>query len=184
MKSKNKQRFIKMADSGQATIEFALTMILFFSFFLFFLQLSLVMAYGNFVHYATFMSARAYLSAGPDQEDQQKRARDVIVQMLKKSAGASGVERFPFIAKGVGGTDPGGFEIMENGQGQSWLTGVRYTFKSKLMMIPMGGTRSSKGAINSVTLTSESFLGREPTTAECLEYLRKFGQGVLYDNGC
>ncbi|MEO5970911.1 MAG: hypothetical protein ABIQ95_13365, partial [Bdellovibrionia bacterium] len=75
----------------------------------------------------------------------------------------------------------GGFEIMQNGQGTSWMTGVRYTFKSKLMMIPMGGTGSSRGAVNSVTLTSESFLGREPTYIECNEFM---GSRGIYDNGC
>jgi len=175
--TKRRNQWPPTGDSGQATVEFALTMILFFSFFLFYFQLSMAFAFGNFVHYATFMSARAYLSAGPELGDQQTRARDVIVQMLKKSTGASGVDRFPFIAKGVGGSDPGGFEVLNGAQGLSWMTGVRYTFRSKLFLIPMGG--STKG-VNSVTLTSESWLGREPTSQEC----QAFMAGRLFDNGC
>jgi hypothetical protein len=181
---RNPNRGLQKTDEnlGQATVEFALTMILFFSFFLFFFQLTMTFAFGNFVHYATFMSARAYLSAGKDKDDQSKRARDVIVQMLKKSVGASGVDRLPFIGRGVGGTDPGGFEILNGQTDAPWMVGVRYTFKSKLMMIPMGGTGSSRGAVNSVTLTSESFLGREPTSDECVQSMST--RGYLFDNGC
>ena len=36
------------------------------AFLLFYVQLSLLMGYGNYIHYATFMAARAYLSPGPD----------------------------------------------------------------------------------------------------------------------
>ncbi len=179
----DRQDFKKGRNRGQATVEFALTMILFFSFFLFFFQLTMAFAYGNFVHYATFMSARAYLSAGMEIGDQQTRARDVIVKMLKKSVGASGVDRFPFIARGVGGTDPGGFEIMNGSQDAPWMVGVKYTFKSKLFMIPFGGTGSrGRAAVNSVTLTSESWLGREPTSSECMQYMGS--RRWLFDNGC
>ena len=173
-------------NAGQATIEFALTMILFFSFFMFYFQITMIFAFGNFVHYATFMAARAYLSSGPNQEDQYTRARSVIVQMLKRSAGAAGIDRFPFIARGTDGGDPGGMDIMENGRGQTWMTGVRYTFKSKLFMIPMGGTGSPRGPVNSVKLTSESFLGREPSFSECDASMTSGnGDGAWkYDNGC
>ena len=41
-----------------------------------------VFALGNYAHYATFMAARAYLSAGPNQGDQRNRATTVIDGML------------------------------------------------------------------------------------------------------
>jgi hypothetical protein len=182
------------AQLGQSTIEFVLTMVLLLSFLLFYFQLSMIFAFGNFVHYATFMSARAYLSSGPSQGDQRSRARDVIVLLLKKSAGQAGVDKFPHIAKGVGAGDPGGFTSDRPSQYNkgdptlSWMEGVRYTFRGKLFLIPLGGMGkgaqddSGTGPVNSITLTSESWLGREPAYDECVGDMGKVGW--FYDNGC
>ena len=96
-------------ELGQSTVEFALTMILLLGFTVYYFQFAMVMAWGNFVHYATFMSARALLAAGEDDQEQLERAKQVIVMMLKKSEGASGTDRFPSIGKGIGGSDLKGF---------------------------------------------------------------------------
>jgi hypothetical protein len=189
------QKASHLDSKGQSTIEFALTLILLMAFMLFYFQLTLVLSFGNYVQYATFMSARAYLSAGPSREDQRTRARDVIVQMLKRSAGQSGVDKFPSIARGVGG-DPGGFEVdppaefNPTNRDFSWMQGVRYTFRSKLFLIPMAGTgqfgrqeKSSMGPqLNSLVLTSESWLGREPPDDECRNDMGK--NAWFFDNGC
>lgn len=174
-------------ESGQATIEFALSMILLMVFVVFFIQLSLVFAWGSYVHYATFMSARAYESGGVTEADQQERAASVIKSTLKKS-NAEGQDRLPFIAKGVGGGDLTGASIgahdQFNGRERtlSWLEGVRYSFKSKLFLTPLGGA-SGGAARNSLTLTSESWLGRDPSFQECLDFVRGQRHGEI-DNGC
>jgi hypothetical protein len=176
----------KLGEEGQSTLEFALTLIFLLGFSLFFIQASLVFAYGNYVHYATFMSARAYLSAGSDQNDQIARARSVIVRMLKKGEGQAGSDRWPQIAKGVGGSNPPGLQMDPPGQfnpsdyDYSWMEGVRYTFRSRLFVVPFG--QSSGDSANSLTLTSESWLGREPTASECGSEMEK--RKGIYDNGC
>jgi hypothetical protein len=175
---------------GQSTIEFALTLMLIVIFSLFYVQLSLVFAYGNFVHYATFMSARAYLASGPSKEDQATRARDVILRTLQKSAGEAGQSRFPALGKGIGPGSPPGFQVDDPPQFDpvdrafSWMQGVRYTFRSRLFTVPLG--RSSGGGAgagaNTVTLTSESWLGREPSYEECMQEMGE-RKGIV-DNGC
>lgn len=175
-------------QQGQSTIEFALVLIMLMAFVLFFIQLSFVFAYGNFVHYATFMSARAYLSSGIDRGDQVERARSVIVRLLKKSEGESGTERFPAIAKGEGGDDgvvkglaigtPQNFSKTDTSL--SWQEGVRYTFRSRIFLMPLSGKKDS--GPSSLTLTSESWLGRETTTEECKEDLAS--KKGIFDNGC
>jgi hypothetical protein len=181
------------SESGQSTVEFALTLILLLSFVLAFIQVSLVFAWGNFVHYATFMSARAYLSAGPTREDQQQRAKDVVIRMLKKGEG--GTDRFPLVARGEGGLDDvAGMELdggtfVPGERGSSWLQGVRYTFKSRVFLIPFAGKRGRRQVRgpaggkddSSLTLTSESWLLRDPTTEECVTEMNGKGK---YDNGC
>ena len=176
-------------DAGQSTVEFALTLIMLMAFVLFFIQLSLVFAFGNYVHYATFMSARALLSSGPSPDDQQSRARDVIVRMLKRSQGQAGVDRFRSIGKGIGDGDPSGFTVEDAGQNpsrdSSWMNGVRYTFRSKVFILPLEGrgkASSPRDQANQVTLTSESWLGREASYSECQTYMSTL-KGY-FDNGC
>jgi hypothetical protein len=190
------KRYSILNQEGQSTVEFALTLILLLAFMLFYFQLSLVLSFGSYVQYATFMSARAYQSAGPSREDQKTRARDVIVQMLKKSVGQSGTDRFPSFAKGVGGTDPPGFdadppsEFKPLDRDFSWMEGVRYTFKGKLFLLPLAGAGASgkqeKASLgvagNGVVLTSESWLGRDPPDDECRNDMGK--NAWFFDNGC
>lgn len=175
-------------QSGQSTVEFALAIMMLMGFVLFFVQLTLVFGLGNYIHYATFMAARAQLAAGPNSDDQRERARAVIVRSLKKSEGQSGVDRFPFIAKAEGGGDPNGAQIgpapefNDGDTALSWLQGVRYRFRSRLFILPLGGKRGSD-TVKSVKLTSESWLGREPTTDECVAEMSSRGGGI-FDNGC
>jgi hypothetical protein len=187
----------QLGEAGQSTIEFALTLLMLMACILFFLQLSLVMAFGNYIHYATFMAARAYLSAGPSQADQTERAQAVIVRMLKRSEGQPGVDRFPGLAKGEGDGDgevkglavkaPDQFDPVGN---SSWMQGVRYTFKSRLFLMPIGkssgggsGSSGSKDTKkNQMTLKSESWLGREPAYDECKQDLEP--KKGIFDNGC
>jgi hypothetical protein len=180
---------VRLNEKGQSTVEFALTLILLMSFVLFYIQLSMVMAFGNYVHYATFMAARAYLSAGSSREEQTDRATQVIIRMLKKP-NQTGTDRFGMIGKGFGGGDAvPGLDIKEPSNfvatdpNLSWLQGVRYSFKSRLFMIPMAGSGpKGSGSANSVTLKSESWLGREPNYDECQQEMKSYNG--IFDNGC
>ncbi len=174
-------------ESGQSTVEFALTLSLLIGFSLFFLQLSLIFSVGNYFHYATFMTARALLSAGPDKADQLERARVLGTEMVKQSVGVAGADRWPGIAKGIGGGQPTGMEIGEGRQfsggdpAHSWEEGVRYNFRSPLFLGFLGGaTTSGQG----MELTSESWLGREPSYQECQEEMSSRAPGAIIDNGC
>lgn len=181
----------KANEKGQSTVEFALTLILLMTFVLFNFQFTLMSAYGNFVHYATFMAARAYLSSGPSNNDQRERAAAVLTRMLKKSEGST-ADRWPSIAQAVGtdfNTEVRGGAIGEgprfdrSDSSLSWMEGVRYTFRSRLFLIPMGGS-SAEDNVNSLTLTSESWLGRDVSYGECIEDLDKRVKAVVIDNGC
>lgn len=183
-------------QKGQATLEmiFALTILLGMIFFQ--VQVALVLAFGNYVQYATFMAARAYQSAGGSEQDSMERARAVLVAMLKKNAGQAGVDRWPAIAKGVGGDDVvKGAEIglapeaSNAGPGaSSWMQGVRYTFQSRLFFFSLekdGGSSASNSRqpAGSVTLKSESWLGRDPANDACLREMSRLNAPML-DNGC
>lgn len=182
---------MRAGESGQSTIEFALVLMLLMGFVLFYLQLSMVMGFGNYVHYATFMSARAYLSAGASEPEQVERANAVVERMLKR-ANSPGFDRFPSIAKGEGGGgEMRGLEVGKAAQFNasnpdlSWMQGVRYAFKSRLFLIPLGrggGGAQGPASGNGIVLRSESWLGREPSYDDCKSFLGT-KQGI-FDNGC
>ncbi len=171
-------------QKGQSTIEFLLTIVLLLAFTLFFFQVSMIFAFGNFVHYATFMSARSYLAAGNSTQDQFDRAKKVMGRTVKRSENMTGIDRFPSIARGDGDGDPRGVEIgpgsnyIDGNRDLSWMQGVRYTFRSRLYLLPLAG-RFDRSLQNFVKLTSESWLGKEPSAEEC----RRAIKGI-YDNGC
>lgn len=190
MKKLDQMRFSKRRkknESGQTTVEFALTLVFAMSVVFFYIQLSLVLAFSNYVQYATFMAARAYYAGSASHGDQIKRAENVIKRMLKRGVDAPGADRFPSIAKGTGDGDLKGAKIGPHDKfspttrDYSWLEGVRYTFRSRIFMIPMGGSQKSD-KVNSVTLTSESWLGREPSVDDCAGYMSTFP--AIIDNGC
>jgi hypothetical protein len=184
MEIQNKNKAI----SGQSTVEFTLTLILFLGFTFFFLRLALVFGFANYAHYATFMAARSYLSANARIEDQEQNARSVIIRTLKKSQAQPSVDRFPFMGRGVGGEFPPGASIKPPAQFQpkvrpfSWLQGVRYTFRSRLFLFPFQRGGEGTSPRNSLELTAESWLGKESTFEDCRVYLGT--KNGIFDNGC
>lgn len=207
-RTRDSRKLARSGERGQSTLEFALSMTLVIAFLLFFFQLSMIFAYGSYVHYATFMAARARLSAGPDPGDQDVRTRNVLAQMLKASAGSSGQDRFSMIGQAYGGgqnsdlsgvdVDPSPFD--PNNKLYSWLQGVRYTFKSRLFLMPFATANPAQAfqnqgpqgqaavGVNQVVLKSESFLGRETSDQECASGMRTqwngLGKEAFFDNGC
>ena len=178
------------SETGQSLVEFALSILLVFGMLFFFIQLSFVLSWGNFVQYATFMSARAYLSAGSTRGDQESRAMEVLSRMVKQGV-ISNADRFPMVAVGEGGDDanvkgasvgggpgfdPGNYDL-------SWMQGVRYTFRSHLFVLPIGKPGKVPAASSGqAVFTSESWLGRDPAYQDCLSVMQQL-KGQI-DNGC
>ncbi|MBL7716033.1 MAG: pilus assembly protein, partial [Bdellovibrionales bacterium] len=67
----------RKGEEGQALIEFVLVLILLMGTVLFLLQLGLVFGWANYIQYATYLSSRAYVSAGKNKADQKERAGTV-----------------------------------------------------------------------------------------------------------
>lgn len=177
----------RISQCGQSTIEFLLTSILILGFSYLIVKVSLLYAYGSYVQYAVYMSARAYASGGFSKEDQEERARNVLFQTIKKGINNAGENRFgQMMGQGVGTGTPEGAIIgehegyfAEGNRDFSWMEGVRYVFRSKIFVLPLGVSPDS----NMMNLTSEAWLGREVTEIECKQYLNQFGK-VELDNGC
>lgn len=181
-------------ESGQGTVELLLTLFAFFTIAFMYVQVGFGFGVANYIQYATFMSARAFLSAHKTEAEQRLAGQGVFEKMLVRN----GKDRFQGLANSSGDGSPAGFfagrgrEVQfanANARNTAWEQGVTYKFDMKMYMMPL--VRGAKrGEANRVTLVSESWLGREPSEDECLKQLTaRKGKvnakgNVLFDNGC
>jgi hypothetical protein len=189
------RRRARRRQRGQGTVELILTLFAFFTIFFMYVQLAISFAVGNYIQYATFMASRALLSGGKSKDAQIRAGTLVLNAMLIRN----GKDRFGAFAKGDGDGDPPGAFVgvsprvrlaSTDARETAWEQGATYRFGIKMYMLPIA-PGAKRGAQNKVTLESQSWLGREPTTEECVKNLQTRPgminlQGVkpLFDNGC
>jgi len=140
----------RKGESGQAIIEFLIVSAMILTLIFMIVQVAWGMAYGHYVHYATYMASRAYLSSGRTQQDQYESAVAVLRTTLKK---ASGQDLLPAVARArtgdgrdVKGAEPvagAALGLHSEAQGRpnsrlfSWAEGVQYNYGLKLFLIPL-----------------------------------------------
>ncbi len=177
--------------AGQALMEFVLGLMVVISFFAFFIKMSATFAIGNYIHYATFMSARAYMSSAKTKGDQQSNAEKVLKSMvggrwkaiIKPDSNAAGSVPGGFVGTGPIAEDSG--LALDN-----WNQGVTYSYASKLSVYPW----NKEGQGIDLKLTSESWMPREESEDECNQTKSKVAAqigstglsnvAVEWDNGC
>jgi hypothetical protein len=165
-------------NEGQALIEFVLGLMVIFSFFFFFVRMSAIFAVANYIHYATFMSARAYSSGAGKIDDAEEAARRVL--------DASVTGKFKSILS-AGEPEIGPGAIYEESPSKDfWNQGVVFPFKAKLTLHPF----TPKGQAIEMDLASESWMPSNPTREECRNFQSKIkdltgvsGVVVEWDNG-
>lgn len=183
-------RVKKRRQQGQGIIELLVTMFAFFTLAFMYVQVALSFSVANYFQYIAFMASRAYLSAHVDEVEQKKMAMSLLEVTLQNG----GRDRFSSIARGVGDGDIAGVFVgrsnrVELGASSSrntaWEQGVKYTFKMRMYMLPMV-KGAKRGEDANLELTTESWLGRDPTEEECLNTLQRRlpNGGALFDNGC
>ena len=138
---------------------------------------------GNFIHYATFMSARAYMSSAKTEDDQKSNAETVLKKMvggrwkslIKPDASVSGSM--------LGGFVGAGSYAQENPALDYWNQGASYSYTSKLSIYPW----SKEGQGIDLKLTSESWMPREQSEDETLitkgKVESQIAAQVEWDNG-
>lgn len=210
-------------QEGQVIIEFVIVFSMILTMIFLFVQMSWGIAWGHYAQYATYMASRAYLSGGALQGDQYEAAGAVLKQTLKAGGkdllpflapsrgggdrDATGLEP---VKGAMVGTHPESVG-KERSRLYSWAEGVQYNYSMRMFLLPIsfiakGGEGKSirpgmgnmegrpivwKGVI---PLTSDSFLGREPSVSECLQEMTRLSTqtGInrgdnadfIEDNGC
>ncbi len=175
-----------MKNHGQISIEFLLTFIMAFGFVVLFLYYSMNLATGYIAHYATFVASRAYLTG--DHASSQDIDQGFLVGIRK---GEEAFETIPLKSLGIDGDIK--FNAHPSINASANKTDITEFFGAYFLFSPPFkiATDSKKNK-----LLSESFLGKEPTRADCECQIRKAmgfskceGEDInedvtLYDNGC
>jgi hypothetical protein len=191
-----KQYRSKKKESGQALTEFVLGLMIVISFFFFYVKMAAVFAVGSFIHYATFMSARAYTASAANEEIQRVNAETVLQKMVgtrfkniltgTECGAGCPAEGMPQV---VGARVGAGPFAQEDPANNPWNQGVTYSYKAKLSLYPWNKENDSLN----MKMVSESWMPREESEAECVQTKAKVqgmlgsnGQNILveWDNGC
>jgi len=169
-------------NQGQALMEFVLGLMVIFSFYFFFIRMSTLFAIANYVHYATFMAARAYSSGSLGPDERQLRAKEVL------DATVTGKFKSLISSKPESVIIGDGPYYQESGMLDFWNQGVAFPFKAKLSLHPF----TPKGKSIEMDLVSESWMPTHATINECEAQKRAMGAAtgvsgvtaVEWDNGC
>jgi hypothetical protein len=174
------------SESGQSTIEFIFTFVFGLSLVLMIFNTSLNYATGYLVHYATFMASRVYLTG----DNHTGTIGNSNISYANAETRAT--EAFSNYRLTVMRIKPDDFKINRadqiSGPNENLTVGARTTFEIPMDMI---GKVAGKKKLEMV---SESFLGKEPTRAECAtrvcfaltgnEACSDSMDVTLFDDGC
>lgn len=172
---------LSKGEQGQSTIEFLLSFIFAFAFLLIFVKTAINITNGFMVHYATFLASRTYL-VWDNNSNTPSTADNAAATMALET-----FRSIPLPAIFWQGFEYEPVFNSPEGPHAKLFTGVYINFQSRMNL------GSVIGGNQPLELTSESFLLREPTRAECLQRIC-YTMGLigancevhatLEDNGC
>jgi hypothetical protein len=137
--------------------------------------------------YVTFAAARNYESAHIDLASQEKQARAKYMELISdktlKPLYANGwfkVDDGPAIGVGDHTKIIQGYEEASEGINQFWGVGTNFVAKILDFHIPFFGDSAPDGDRSGSGFKTYigSYLGREPTTAECLDFMSKRWEAI------
>lgn len=170
---------ILLNNSGQASIEFILTIVFTLGMTLLFIALALNTTKGYVAHYVTFMTARTYLV-----HDDGNRTISSNTQPAINAAN----ETFEQYGLGAFGIESSGLQIHSDSSKSNLFRGATLTFSQ--LLSPLSIIANGVNA----TFHSEALLGKEPLRAECYESICTELTGdsacdrdqliTVMDNGC
>lgn len=166
-------------ERGQSSVEFIISFILVVGFVFMYVKIALNFTNGYLVHYANFMSSRAFMVYEGNSNDPAgsdtgavKASNDVWESLNIEAVIKPTITRTHNLPGSVG---------------NDLFVGAIATYSDIFSIF------SNVGSTESLEFKSESFLGREPTIAECVERtceaFRVLGAGcgnntTVMDNGC
>lgn len=145
-------KHILLNNSGQASIEFILTIVFTLGMTLLFIALALNTTKGYIAHYVTFMTARTYLVHDNGDHDASSDGNGAV-EAARVTYDLYGLDAF--------GIDSSGLEIHSDSSISNLFRGATLTFSQ--LLSPLSVIANGVNA----TFHSEALLGKEPLRAEC-----------------
>lgn len=174
------------SESGQSTIEFILTFVLGLSLVLVVFNTSINYATGYLVHYATFMASRVYLTAD-NHTGTIGNTNPALGQAVTRATTAFNNYNLSVMRVPSENFKVNRVEAVSDSN-QNLTVGAATTFEMSIDMIGRVAGQTK------LELVSESFLGKEPTRAECASRVCMAMTGstvceatmdvTLFDDGC
>ncbi|MCO4795511.1 MAG: hypothetical protein KC493_17460 [Bacteriovoracaceae bacterium] len=168
-------------EEGQSTVEFIISFMMVIGFVFLYVKMALNFTNGYVVHYANFMASRALLvqEANSNQVDGSDTKSRQVAEEVWNGFNVEDVL--------------GGIEItkdfnMPGAVDNNLFVGTIVEYEDRFSIF------GNVGTTDKLKFKSESFLGKEPTIAECVERIceafRALGAGgcnhntTVMDNGC
>ncbi len=165
---------------GFITIDFLFAMVLILGFSMLMFVLTFTLSLASVTQYVTFASARNYEAAHLDQTMQEERAVKKYVELINNPVFK------PLYNNGWFAVDPQPnvgdhtqlipeFEAAADGVNKFWGAGTNFTAMVLDFQIPFFGSTAPEGDGTGKGFTAYmgSYLGREPTSEECLQFTAK-----------
>lgn len=172
-------KLTQLNESGQASIEFILTVLFTLATTLLFIALALNTTKGYFAHYANYMASRTYLTFETSNQSESTNLA------AARNAARSALDRYKIDDFGIPSDQ---FKVVDGNNISEVFTGTTLTFSQLLSPL----TIIANGA--NATFHTESFLGKEPLRVQCMKStcLALTGKSdctvedliTIMDNGC
>jgi hypothetical protein len=180
---------ILKSESGQMTLDFLYGATLIIGTGALICALTMGLTLIETIQYVSFSSARAYFAADQNPAAQEKAAKDQMQSLLKELPFLSGAMRSEWIVVRPRGAK--NYKDYAQGKGADNLRNnqfVGYQFEVELPLlsfsIPLFSSVMKPSGAEDVSVTISSFLMREPTTQECVQFNKGLYSGLLSkDNG-
>ncbi len=156
--------------SGQAAIEFIAVIVVVFFFLFFYLSLAIVLTVSEYMDYATFMAARTYKAGFSSEEFQRRGAQEQVFRKYTDKINPSIARNFKL-------------EFTQLDPKDDQTQGIVATYDMDLFYLPPIFVTGDNQPASRITLKSETFLGRDPTTRECISYFEQLTQSLGIDMG-
>lgn len=166
-------------QAGFITIDFIFAVVLIFGMTALLFAVSLTLTVASITQYVTFAAARNYVAGHLDLEHQQKRAEGKYNQLLNNSVLAPLFKNGWFQVS----AEPTIGDITQTVQGYApsgsdpnlfWGVGTNFTAKILDFEIPFfGSTNPDSNGDNDFKTFMGSYLGRDVTTQECLDFTKQ-----------
>jgi hypothetical protein len=175
---------MKLNQRGFLTIDFIFAMVMIIGFTALLFVVSFTLSVVSVTQYVTFAAARNYSAAHLDKQQQLARAEakfdELIGNKIFKPLYKNGWFALGTPFTGDQTTVVPGYDTATQGVNEFWGTGVDFTAKILDFHIPFFGDSApdSDGSGSGFKTYIGSYLGREPTADECLQFTAQRWQAI------